>query len=65
MKVHACVLMTIAIACWLARVSASAQQNAPETPSKNTISFAAACQQLAQQYQVNILGAVYLTGDPP
>lgn len=53
------------IVYWLATAGAFAQQNAPNTPQKNTISFAAACEKLAQQYHVNILGDAYLTGDPP
>lgn len=66
MHLNTRIILTIPIMVyWLATADAFAQQNAPHTPQRNTISFAAACEKLAQQYQVNILGDVYLTGDPP
>ena len=66
MHLNTRIILTIPVmGYWLATAGAFAQQNTPNTPQRNTISFAAACEKLAQQYQVNILGDVYLTGDPP
>lgn len=66
MHLNTRIILTIPVmGYWLATAGAFAQQNTPNTPQRNTISFAAACEKLAQQYQINILGDVYLTGDPP
>ncbi|GIV18939.1 MAG: hypothetical protein KatS3mg023_0690 [Armatimonadota bacterium] len=66
MHLNTRVMFTIhIIVYWLATAGIFAQQNGADTPQKDVVPFAAACEKLAQQYQVNILGDVYLTGDPP
>lgn len=64
MKLNIRFILTTVIAYWLATAGVFAQQNGADTPQKDVVPFAAACEKLAQQYKVNIVGDVYLTGDP-
>jgi len=54
----------ISVFCWLAGTHTLAQQNNANLSSGPPVTFASACEYVIQRYPVNLVGEVYLTGDP-
>lgn len=56
----------ISVFCWLAGTHTLAQQNNANLSSSPPVTFASvsACEYVIQRYLVNLVGEVYLTGDP-